>query len=60
MHTNIYFVSMHIFVSIAIVKALQEYLYDTFGVTAAPQSESEKAKMLPFTCGAVMTFIPAS
>ncbi len=47
MHTNIYFVSMHIFVSIAIVKALQEYLYDTFGVTAAPQSESEKAKMLP-------------
>lgn len=29
------------------MKALEEYLYDTFGITAAPQSEKEKAKRLP-------------
>lgn len=29
------------------MKALHDYLYDTFGITAAPQSEKEKAKRLP-------------
>lgn len=29
------------------MKALQDYLYDTFGITAAPQPEKEKTKKLP-------------
>jgi DNA-binding MarR family transcriptional regulator len=29
------------------VKALRDYLYETFGITTAPQSEKEKAKRLP-------------